>query len=240
MNALEVSLLKKSYEDLCAVDGISFCIQGASVTAVLGPNGAGKTTTINCICGLIPFDSGSIEFAGNDPKGYIGLCPQELIIWDDLTVIDQLLFMASLYMIPVTTARPRALQLLNDLGLRGKIKARAKQLSGGMKRRLNIALSLMHNPELLILDEPEAGLDPQSRILVRDFIKKESENRAVILTTHNMDEAERLADHIILIDHGRIIEEGSKQYLLEKYDCSNLEDVFISLTGTSLRDGGDA
>lgn len=236
---LEVKKLKKSFDDVKAVNGISYSLYKNEILGVLGPNGAGKTTTINCLCGILPIDSGEIWYKGIKsklPKENLGLCPQELIIWKNLTLLEQLNYMGSLYKIPKNLIKERSKKLLKDLGLSNKANKLAKTLSGGMKRRLNIALSLLHDPEVIVLDEPEAGLDPQSRLLVRDFIKKQSDLRSVILTTHNMDEAERLSSRLILIDHGKIIEEGTSKGLKDKYKCNTLEDLFIQLTGHSLRD----
>lgn len=236
---LEVKELKKSYGDVKAVKGISYSLYKNEILGVLGPNGAGKTTTINCLCGILPMDSGNVWFKSKTqklPKEKLGLCPQELIIWKNLTLLEQLNYVGSLYKIPKDLVKSRSVTLLKDLGLFNKANKLAKTLSGGMKRRLNIALSLLHDPEILVLDEPEAGLDPQSRILVRDFIKRQADIRTVILTTHNMDEAERLSTRLILIDHGVIIEEGTSKELKNKYNCKTLEDLFIQLTGHSLRD----
>jgi ABC-2 type transport system ATP-binding protein len=160
------------------------------------------------ICGLLPVTEGKITFSndnGKDKKSMIGYCPQENIFYPKLTCLEQLLFMGQMYGIPTIIAKSRAIELLNLLGLSEKTHVRAIKLSGGMKRRLNICLALVHDPEILILDEPEAGLDPQSRILVRDFIKVFSKQKTVILTTHNMDEAERLSDRVAIIDHGKLL-----------------------------------
>lgn len=236
---LEIKGLKKSYGDLLAVKGIDYSLYENEILGVLGPNGAGKTTTINCLCGILPMDEGDVSFRGKHkklPKEKLGLCPQELVIWKNLTLTEQLNYIGSLYGIKKKELKERSEKLLKELGLENKRNKLAKTLSGGMKRRLNIALSLLHDPEILVLDEPEAGLDPQSRILVRDFIKKQAKERAIILTTHNMDEAERLSSRLILIDHGEIIEEGTSKDLKEKHNCKNLEELFIKLTGHSLRD----
>lgn len=205
---IKIERLKKRYGELTAVDGISFDINRNEIFGLLGPNGAGKTTTISMICGLLPVTEGEITFAncnGKDKKSMIGYCPQENIFYPKLTCLEQLLFMGQMYGLPSKTIQLRAVELLNLLGLTDKTHVRASNLSGGMKRRLNICLALIHDPEILILDEPEAGLDPQSRILVRDFIKTYSKQKTVILTTHNMDEAERLSDRIAIIDHGKLL-----------------------------------
>jgi ABC-2 type transport system ATP-binding protein len=205
---IKIERLKKRYGELTAVDGINFDINRNEIFGLLGPNGAGKTTTISMICGLLPVTDGEIIFTncnGKDKKSMIGYCPQENIFYPKLTCLEQLLFMGQMYEIHPNTAKSRAIELLNLLGLSDKSHVRASKLSGGMKRRLNICLALVHDPEILILDEPEAGLDPQSRILVRDFIKVFSKQKTVILTTHDMDEAERLSDRVAIIDHGKLL-----------------------------------
>ena len=205
---IKIEGLKKRYDDFTAVDGISFDIKSNEIFGLLGPNGAGKTTTISMICGLLPVSEGDIQFTnynGKDRKSMIGYCPQENIFYPKLTCLEQLLFIGQMYGIRSNSIKSRAIELLNLLGLTDKTHLIASKLSGGLKRRLTICLSLIHNPEILILDEPEAGLDPQSRILVRDFIKLYSKQKTVILTTHNMDEADRLSDRVAIIDHGKLL-----------------------------------
>jgi len=205
---IKIEGLKKKFGEFTAVDGISFNIRRNEIFGLLGPNGAGKTTTISMICGLLPVTEGEITFANSnakDKKSMIGYCPQENIFYPKLTCLEQLQFIGQMYGIQSNTVSQRAKELLNLLGLSDKTKVRAAKLSGGMKRRLNICLALIHDPEILILDEPEAGLDPQSRILVRNFVKAFSQQKTVILTTHNMDEAERLSDRVAIIDHGKLL-----------------------------------
>ncbi|MFH1852333.1 MAG: ABC transporter ATP-binding protein [Candidatus Neomarinimicrobiota bacterium] len=207
---IRITNLRKHFGDVQAVNGISLDIRRGEVFGFLGPNGAGKTTTIRMICGLLPASGGTVEFT--DPllkregiKNHLGICPQENIFWPKLTCREQLVFMAEMYGSTARLARERADRLLEMLGLTGKAKALAANLSGGMKRRLNIALALVHDPQVLALDEPEAGLDPQSRLLVRNFIKGLAREKTVILTTHNMDEADRLADRVAIIDQGQLL-----------------------------------
>ncbi len=205
---IKIEGLKKRYGEFTAVDGLSFDINRNEVFGLLGPNGAGKTTTINMICGLLPPSEGKITFNkqyGKDPKSLIGYCPQENIFYPKLTCLEQLLFIGQIYGVSSTPLNARAFELLKLLGLEDKTHVRASNLSGGMKRRLNICLALIHDPEILILDEPEAGLDPQSRILVRDFIKAIGKQKTIILTTHNMDEADRLAERVAIIDYGKLL-----------------------------------
>ena len=204
--ALQIQSLSKHFGNLKAVDNISLGIHKNEIFGLLGPNGAGKTTTISMICGLIPPTHGSVTFCnGSDYKSLIGYCPQENIFYPKLTCIEQLMFIGQMYGLKNKIIRNRALQLLNMLGLENKTYSIAGKLSGGMKRRLNICLALIHDPEILILDEPEAGLDPQSRILVRDFIKMYGREKTIILTTHNMDEADRIADRIAIMDYGKLL-----------------------------------
>ena len=209
---LSLKDLTKSYGGLKAVDGLSLEVRHGEILGFLGPNGAGKTTTIHMICGLLKSDSGEITVNGMSMSEHLrecrkgmGLCPQSLIIWETLTCLEQLEFMARLYDVQPKAARKKSLELLDALGLEEKKNKLAKILSGGMKRRLNIALALVHDPEILILDEPTAGLDPQSRVLVREYVRSLAKKTTVILTTHEMDEADRLSDRVAIIDHGRLL-----------------------------------
>lgn len=200
--------LRKVYQELVAVDDISFEVHRHEILGFLGPNGAGKTTTINMICGLLPPTSGKILFKEGEVekvRGKLGICPQENIFWPKLTCREQMIFMAKMYSVDPATARSRSDYLLDIIGLGNKSRVLARKLSGGMKRRLSIALALVHDPEILVLDEPEAGLDPQSRVLVRSLIKEFSKDKTIILTTHNMDEADRLSDRVAIIDQGKLL-----------------------------------
>jgi ABC-2 type transport system ATP-binding protein len=216
---LRLSGLRKAYGDLVAVDDLSLDVLRGEVFGFLGPNGAGKTTTISMICGLLKADRGEIAIGGRpledhyrECKRMMGLCPQHVVVWESLTCLEQLEFVGRQYDLRRGAARKKALELLDTLGLSDRKNKLAKTLSGGMKRRLNIALALVHDPEILILDEPQAGLDPQSRILIREYIRSLANRMTVILTTHEMDEADRLADRIAIIDHGRLL-------VLDTPDC---------------------
>ena len=208
---IRVDKLIKQFGTFTAVDSISFEIFKGEIFGLLGPNGAGKTTTIRMLCGLLSPTSGQIYLNGqkinskNEIASKIGICPQENIHWEKLTCKEQLHFMGSMYDLKQAQLKNNATHLLEMLGLAEKSDLLASKLSGGMKRRLNIALALIHDPEILILDEPEAGLDPQSRVLVRDFIKSLSNNKTIILTTHNMDEADRLSNRVGIIDRGKLL-----------------------------------
>lgn len=231
---LSVEGLRKSYGDLVAVDDLSLSIVRGEIFGFLGPNGAGKTTTISMICGLLKCDAGEIMIDGLSIKNnyrkckrMMGLCPQNLVIWESLTCLEQLEFMGRQYDIGRRSAREKALELLDMLGLADRRHKLAKTLSGGMKRRLNIALALVHDPEILILDEPQAGLDPQSRILVREYIRSLAGKITVILTTHEMDEADRLADRIAIIDHGQLLVLDTSEELKNQIGAGDILEIKI-------------
>jgi ABC-2 type transport system ATP-binding protein len=227
---LQLFNLTKRFASLVAVNDLSLTIYKNEIFGLLGPNGAGKTTTINMICGLLPPTGGTIKFTGYDVKDYkslIGYCPQENIFYPKLTCLEQLIFAGQIYGISSKSIKPRALELLEHLGMKEKTNERAARLSGGMKRRLNICLALIHNPEILILDEPEAGLDPQSRILVRNFIKMFGKEKTVILTTHNMDEADRLADRIAIMDYGKLLLLDTPQNLKRTIGEGDILEIVI-------------
>ncbi len=233
-SVISISNLYKNFGDIKAVDGVSIDIQQGEVFGFLGPNGAGKTTTINMICGLLPPSSGSVLFS--DPtlqnstlSGHLGISPQENIFWPRLTCREQLVFMAEMYSFSRKNARKRADDLLEKLGLTAKANQQAEKLSGGMKRRLNICLALIHDPAILVLDEPEAGLDPQSRLLVREFIKSLAGKKTVIITTHNMDEADRLADRVAIIDYGKLLKLDSPRNLKRSIGDGDLLEIAVEL-----------
>src|SRR5690554_2539185 len=209
---LRTEELVKRYGPVLAVDGLSLAVCEGEVFGLLGPNGAGKTTTIKIICGLLKADAGDVFIYGRslrDSAGavleQVGVCPQQIVLWKNLTCLEQLVFIGQTYGLAARAARARGIHLLDEIGLGEKRDALAKTLSGGMQRRLNLIMALVHDPDLLVLDEPEAGLDPQGRILVREYIRTLARDKTIILTTHNMDEAERLADRVAIIDHGRLL-----------------------------------
>jgi ABC-2 type transport system ATP-binding protein len=170
-----------------------------------------------------------------DGKLLLGVCPQENVHWERLTALEQLVFCGEMYDLPRKIARERSIKLLDQLGLSQHSGKQARRLSGGMKRRLNIALALVHEPAVLILDEPEAGLDPQSRIMTREFIRGLAGTRTIILTTHNMDEADRLSNRVAIIDQGKILKVDTPENLKRSMGAATLEDVFMQLTGKNLR-----
>jgi ABC-2 type transport system ATP-binding protein len=209
--ALEIKSLSKSFGDLKVVDRLSIDVMQGEIFSLLGPNGAGKTTTINIISGGLEMDEGTISIngvpyqRGASAMSRIGVCTQDRQLWPLLTCEEQLHFLGNLYKMDRAVIKARSLLLLEKVGLTDKRKVLAKKLSGGMQRRLHLIMSVMHDPDIVILDEPEAGLDPQSRVLVRDFIKSLSGKKTILLTTHNMDEAERLSSRVAIMDKGQIL-----------------------------------
>ena len=214
--------LHKHFGDLHAVNDVSLHIDPGETYGLLGPNGAGKTTTISMLSGLLAPDAGTVTVAGTpirpgSPQGKasIGLVPQDLAIYPDLTADENLRFFASLYGMPARESRRRIDEILDVIGLTERRKDRTDKYSGGMKRRLNIGVGLLHAPKLLVLDEPTVGVDPQSRNAILESVEKLSgEGMAVLYTTHYMEEAERLCDRIGIIDAGRVIAEGTRRELV--------------------------
>jgi len=209
---LQTQSLTKKYGSLTAVAELSLEVNEGEVFGLLGPNGAGKTTSISMMCGLLRPDSGQVVIHGKpisdgdaDVRSRVGVCPQNIVLWGQLTCLEQMVFIGEMYGMKRRSVTQRSEQLLKELDLTEKRDKRARTLSGGMQRRLNLAMALVHDPEILVLDEPEAGLDPQSRVLVREYVKSLARRKTIILTTHNMDEAERMADRVAIMDHGKLL-----------------------------------
>jgi len=246
---LEIKHLRKSFGSLVAVNDVSFSLAGGQLIGLLGPNGAGKTTTVSMIAGLLTPDAGEVLIGGQrlagdtDPaKRRIGLVPQDLALYDELTARDNLRFFGALYNLSGRTldaAIGRAMALVE---LADRLQDRVKTFSGGMKRRLNLAAGLLHDPDILLLDEPTVGVDPQSRNAIFDNLETlKRRGKALLYTTHYMEEAERLADRIVVIDHGKVIADDTLGGLQAQVAAvgdgrANLETVFLTLTGRSLRD----
>lgn len=232
--AIKVCNLSKKYDDIEVVSNLNLEILKGEVFGFLGPNGAGKSTSINMICGLLKPSGGDVfifdeKISNNeDFKTKVGLCTQENIYWAKLSLLEQLQFMGEMYDIKPANARKKAIELLDKMGLTEKQHQFAETLSGGMKRRLNICLALIHDPEIVVFDEPEAGLDPQSRILVRDFIKSIARQKTVIITTHNMDEADRLADRIAIIDKGKLLQLDTPDNLKQSIGSGDVLEIKIA------------
>jgi len=235
---LESDRLTKKFGDIVAVRELSVRVREGEVFGLLGPNGAGKSTTINMICGLLKPDAGDIRLYGEMirpgsavVKKRVGVCPQDIVIWPKLTCLEQLVFMGTMYDMARPKAKERGLVLLADLGLAEKRNKRAATLSGGMKRRLNLALALVHDPDVVILDEPEAGLDPQSRVLVREYIRAMAKRKTVLFTTHNMDEAERVCDRVAIIDRGSLLTMDTPDHLKKTAGGGSVLEVQVDGRG---------
>jgi len=214
---IEINNLTKTFGNLTAVDTINLKAKSGEIFGLLGPNGAGKSTTINCISGLVSPTEGSININGFNAssqsvkaKQSLGLVPQELALYEDLSAHENLVFWGSAYQLSGNILEHRIQQVLTDVGLESRQKEPVKQFSGGMKRRLNFACAILHEPAALLLDEPTVGVDPQSREhLLQAIIKLKEAGTAVIYTTHYMEEAERLCDKLAIIDQGKIIASGT-------------------------------
>ncbi len=219
---LECRGLRRRYGDLTAVDGVGFQISPGETYGLLGPNGAGKTTTISMVAGLLDRDDGDITVDGQPmsshavrAKAAIGYVPQDLAIYPDLSARENLMFFARLYGMSSADAKRRSAEVLEVTGLTDRAGDQTKKYSGGMKRRLNIGIGLLHRPKLLILDEPTVGVDPQSRNAILESVEGLSgEGMAVLYTTHYMEEAERLCDRVGIIDRGKLIAEGTRNELV--------------------------
>ncbi len=234
---LECRDLRRRFGDLVAVDGVGFHIAQGETYGLLGPNGAGKTTTISMIAGLLERDSGEVTIAGRpmttktvQAKVTLGYVPQDLAIYPDLSGMENLVFFARLYGMSRAQARARAKDVLDVIGLADRAGDQTKTYSGGMKRRLNVGMGLLNRPKLLILDEPTAGVDPQSRNAILESVAGLSKaGMAVLYTTHYMEEAERLCDRVGIIDHGNLIAEGTSRELVSMVGGS--DSVTLAASG---------
>jgi ABC-2 type transport system ATP-binding protein len=242
--AIIMERVVKRFEDVVALDGVSFKVANGELFGLLGPNGAGKTTTVNILCGLLKPTSGSAFVGGCDVqkesakvKELIGVCPQETAIYPYLTGAENVELFGNLYALDKNTLKARCDMLLGKMGLTQDAKRRVEKYSGGMKRRLSLILALIHDPQIIFLDEPTVGMDPQSRRAVWDFMGElKKEGKTIFLTTHYMEEAEALCDRVGIIDHGRLIALDSPKELISKNEVENLEEVFIKFTGRNIRE----
>jgi ABC-2 type transport system ATP-binding protein len=242
---IRVQNLVKKYGDLTAVNDVSFAIAQGEIFAFLGPNGAGKTTTIKMLTTLLKPTSGTVELDGLDPavqqnevRKRFGIVFQDPSLDDELTAYENMDFHGVLYKVPRAVRRERIEKLLTLFELWARRNDLAKTYSGGMRRRLEIARGLLHTPKILFLDEPTLGLDPQTRNQLWNHVRKlnEEERVTVFLTTHYMEEADRVAHRIAIIDHGRIVAQGSSAELKQQTNAETLEQAFLALTGSSIRE----
>jgi ABC-2 type transport system ATP-binding protein len=242
---IRVDHLVKSFGPVHAVQDISFDVEQGEIFAFLGPNGAGKTTTIKMLTTLLRPTSGTVEIDGLDPQTHqnevrkrFGIVFQDPSLDDELTAWENMDLHGALYSVPRKVRHDRTEALLKLFELWDRRKDPVKQFSGGMRRRLEIARGLLHTPKILFLDEPTLGLDPQTRNQLWTHVKKlnQEERVTVFLTTHYMEEADRVAQRIAIIDHGRIVAQGSSAELKTQTGSETLEQAFLALTGTSIRD----
>ncbi|PWB38856.1 MAG: multidrug ABC transporter ATP-binding protein [Parcubacteria group bacterium] len=242
---IEVSNLVKKFGDFTAVDNISFKVSAGEIFAFLGPNGAGKSTTIKMLTTLLQPTSGQILVNGHDPvhqpnivRHSFGIVFQDPSLDDELTAWENMEFHGVLYGVPKKLRHQRAEQLMKLVELWDRKKSLVKEFSGGMKRRLEIARGLLHHPKIIFLDEPTLGLDPQTRNYMWTYLKElnKAEGTTIFFTTHYMEEAERIAQRIAIIDHGKIIASGTAAELIAQTKTNSLEDAFLNLTGRSIRE----
>lgn len=243
-NIIEVQNLTKKFGDLTAVDDISFSVRAGERFAFLGPNGAGKSTTIKMLTTLLSPSEGTLFINGFDPvqqadqaRKSFGIVFQDPSLDEDLTAWENMEFHGILYGVPVPTRHTRIEELLQFVDLYDRKDNYVKEFSGGMKRRLEIARGLLHHPKIIFLDEPTLGLDPQTRNHLWQYLEKlnAEEGITIFFTTHYMDEADKVAQRIAIIDHGKIIATGSGDELKRQTNTTTLEDAFLELTGSAMR-----
>lgn len=245
--AIEITNLHKQYKGSFtpALDGLSLFVRKNQIMGLLGPNGAGKTTSINIMCGLVKPDQGRAMIYGKDCvknrleiRRMIGVVPQQIALFQHLTGWENFNYIGRLYGLSDQVIRQRAGLLLERLGLDKHGDKRVGRYSGGMKRRANIIASLLHEPNLLILDEPTAGVDVQSRAMILSFLKDYREQgKTIVYTSHLLEEAEQLCDEVVIVDEGKFVVSGPPDELVaQTVDCRRLEDVFLHYTGHSVRD----
>lgn len=242
---IKVNKLTKKYNGLTAVNSISFSVKEGEIFAFLGPNGAGKSTTIKMLTTLLEPSDGKIKLNGFDPKDEkhevrksFGIVFQDPSLDDELTAKENMDFHAALYNVEPGLRKKRIEELLKFVELWERKDSLVKTFSGGMKRRLEIARGLLHHPKIFFLDEPTLGLDPQTRNHIWNYIQNlnKTEGITVFFTTHYMQEAEKVADKIAVIDHGKIVAEGTARQLEKKTKTKSLEDAFLKLTGREIRE----
>jgi ABC-2 type transport system ATP-binding protein len=242
---IEVKNLVKKFKDFTAVSDVSFAVNEGEILAFLGPNGAGKTTTIKMLTTVLQPTSGKIVLNGFDPikqqdqaRHSFGIVFQDASLDEDLTAYENMEIHAILYGVPGKNRKNRIQKLLEFVELWERKKELVKNFSGGMKRRLEIAKGLLHHPKILFLDEPTQGLDPQTRNHIWEYIKKmnQEEKMTVFFTTHYIEEADKMASRVIIIDQGKIVSEGTPAEIKQKTGKTDLEEAFISLTGHEIRD----
>ncbi len=242
---VEAKNLVKKFGEIAAVDGVSFSVVDGEIFALLGPNGAGKTTIIKMLTTVLNPTSGELSVAGYDPtreerqaRRSFGIVFQDSSVDEELSAYDNMLIHAVLYHLPKEGRKEKIRQLLEFVELWDKRKKAVKYFSGGMKRRLEIAKGLLHHPQILFLDEPTQGLDPQTRSHIWEYIKKmnQEEKMTVFFTTHYIEEVEKMADRVVVVDKGKVIASGTPAELKSRTGKESLEEAFIEFTGRDIRD----
>lgn len=238
--------MEKTYKNATepSLQGLSLAFETNCIAGLLGPNGAGKTTTISILCGLVKADAGTADLLGLDVslqaasiKRRIGVVPQSIALYPTLSAIENLEYIGKLYGLPSALLKQRITHYLQLFGLDKSAHKAIRYFSGGMKRRANIIASLLHEPELLILDEPTAGVDVQSRNMILQFLVEYNRlGHGVVYTSHLLEEAQLLCDEVAIIDHGRLVVQGRPADLMQERNANSLEQVFLELTGSKLRD----
>jgi len=244
---VQIEGLTKHYKGAAqpAVSNLSLQISEGAVYGLLGPNGAGKSTMVMMLCGLMKPDTGSVSIFGknvSDEGAYvrqqIGVAPQEIALFPTLTAYENLFYFGRMYGLKSSEIKESIGHYLHTFGLTDKAQKKVMTFSGGMKRRLNLIAALLHHPRLLILDEPTAGVDVQSRNMVVDFLQTlKAKGITIIYSSHFLEEAEKLCTHLAVVDEGKLVVTGTPNHVMEQHpDCRSLEDLFIKLTGKNIRD----
>jgi ABC-2 type transport system ATP-binding protein len=243
-SAITMTNLTKRFGDIIALNNLSLEIGWGELFGILGPNGAGKSTAVNILNTLLEPTDGSATIDGHDvvfdPEGVrevIGVCPQEPAFYPHLTGEENIILMGDMHLVPKDVLKERVKTMVEKIDMQDHINRRAKDYSGGMIRRVSMLMALISDPKIALLDEPTVAMDPKSRRAVWDFIRElKEQGKAIILTTHYMEEAQELCDRVAIIDEGKLIELGAPADLMEKHHAKNLEEVFLKLTGKKLRE----
>lgn len=244
---VDIQHVSKKYKDAprAAVNDLSLTINKGDIFGLLGPNGAGKTTFISMLCGLFPTSSGEIYINGlthktnsRACKQLIGVVPQEIALYPKLTAWENLMFLGHMYGLGGSELKEKVKQNLSILGLEANMHQKVISYSGGMKRRVNLIAGLLHNPQLLILDEPTVGVDVQSKQAIIEHLKKlnKEQGMTILYTSHHLEEAEEFCSHIAIIDDGKLITQGATKELISSNNCNSIEEVYLKITGVKFRD----
>jgi len=247
MNVVQLEHLNKQYYKTGnpAVSDLSIAIPEGAVFGLLGPNGAGKSTTVMILCGLTRPDSGNVsvlgmdmQLSGNEIRKKIGVAPQEIALFPTLTASENLHYFGRMYGIKRAHLKEQITKFLEVFGLTDKADKQVRTFSGGMKRRLNLIAAILHQPRLVILDEPTAGVDVHSRNMILDFLNElKTQGTSIIYSSHVLEEAERICSHVAIIDEGKLITTGTVKDVMSNHpECQNLEQLFLKLTGKNIRD----